>query len=428
MPPPMDGHLQVVIGGPHIARDSNKARERYARTLQYEQKDGDNARTLSLNSIYLWVQIHDLQFVFLTMKVVRDGSNYVGTFLEFDPNNFVGVWCEYLRKDVVDRLRDQLSFDGGFCVEAQEILLPNTSAWRLTCIYEKPNRSMQFKTWKLIHDLAPESQLHWCIIEDLNNISSQLEKKGGRPYPTSLTDGFQEVLYSCGLVDLELQGYPYTWKRSKGGAFADELEKSDSFIPTSISEEEVPDARAIRQGSLSTDEIDRMVQELAEAGTIEIRDSKSTVSAQEYLTHSRHAPDIEVEEIREDFEVPDRESEEEENAEDRPARPVLDTARRKIAEVLEMTFLKQAPILNRKPKAGTAMTSPVILQKRKSEVVRKLNSLGQKPAKIAEAFRAMSPTKLEDMVATFSLKRLRTQTRRKSLMMLQARSQMILPL
>uniref|UniRef100_A0A803NP78 Reverse transcriptase domain-containing protein n=1 Tax=Cannabis sativa TaxID=3483 RepID=A0A803NP78_CANSA len=34
-------------------------------------KDGDNPRTLSLNTIDLWVQVHDLQSGFFTMKVVR---------------------------------------------------------------------------------------------------------------------------------------------------------------------------------------------------------------------------------------------------------------------------------------------------------------------------------------------------------------------
>ncbi|KAM6559184.1 hypothetical protein CsatA_028423 [Cannabis sativa] len=39
LPPPVDGHLQVIIGGPHIAGDSGKAREKYARTVQHEQKE-----------------------------------------------------------------------------------------------------------------------------------------------------------------------------------------------------------------------------------------------------------------------------------------------------------------------------------------------------------------------------------------------------
>uniref|UniRef100_A0A803QQE1 Uncharacterized protein n=1 Tax=Cannabis sativa TaxID=3483 RepID=A0A803QQE1_CANSA len=100
---------------------------------------------------------------------------------------------------------------------------------------------------------------------------------------------------------------------SGGGAFADEQNKSDNFIPASISDEEVPVAKAANLGPLSSDKIERMVQELTEPGTIEIRDSEFTVSAREHLIHSRHAPDIEVEEMGEDWEVPDRELGEEDN-------------------------------------------------------------------------------------------------------------------
>ncbi|XP_030477975.1 uncharacterized protein LOC115695016 [Cannabis sativa] len=39
LPPLVDGHLHVIIEGPHIAGDSGKARERYARTLQHEKKE-----------------------------------------------------------------------------------------------------------------------------------------------------------------------------------------------------------------------------------------------------------------------------------------------------------------------------------------------------------------------------------------------------
>ncbi|XP_030485376.2 uncharacterized protein LOC115702068 [Cannabis sativa] len=39
LPPLVDGHLQVIIGGPHITGDSGKARERYALTVQHEQDE-----------------------------------------------------------------------------------------------------------------------------------------------------------------------------------------------------------------------------------------------------------------------------------------------------------------------------------------------------------------------------------------------------
>lgn len=50
----------------------------------------------------------------------------------------------------------------------------------------------------------------------MNNVSKQEDKKGGRPYPTWLVNGFQDVLAECDLYDIELIGYSYTWERGRG--------------------------------------------------------------------------------------------------------------------------------------------------------------------------------------------------------------------
>lgn len=44
----------------------------------------------------------------------------------------------------------------------------------------------------------------------------QKDKKGGRPYPQWLINGFQPVLEKCELNDVSLEGYPYTWERNYG--------------------------------------------------------------------------------------------------------------------------------------------------------------------------------------------------------------------
>lgn len=35
-------------------------------------------------------------------------------------------------------------------------------------------------------------------------------------YPTWLIQGFQDVVNDCVLTDMEMSGYPYTWKRGRG--------------------------------------------------------------------------------------------------------------------------------------------------------------------------------------------------------------------
>lgn len=60
-------------------------------------KEGDNQRTISINDMDIWVQLHDMSTGFMSQRVVTDIGNYIGKFFESDPNNFVGVWREYFR-------------------------------------------------------------------------------------------------------------------------------------------------------------------------------------------------------------------------------------------------------------------------------------------------------------------------------------------
>lgn len=90
--------------------------------------------------------------------------------------------------------------------------------WRLTGIYDEPDRSQRRKTWDLLRNLSRDSNLPWCTIGDMNNIVSQSEKKGGAPYPQWLLDGFNEVLQEINLADVELIGHQFTWERCRGKA------------------------------------------------------------------------------------------------------------------------------------------------------------------------------------------------------------------
>ncbi|XP_074352285.1 uncharacterized protein LOC141691445 [Apium graveolens] len=60
-------------------------------------KDDENPKTIAINKLDVWVQLHDMETGFISLRVVKDIGDYVGTFLESDANNFVGVWREYLR-------------------------------------------------------------------------------------------------------------------------------------------------------------------------------------------------------------------------------------------------------------------------------------------------------------------------------------------
>lgn len=60
-------------------------------------KEGDDPRSIIINKLDLWVQLHNMSPGFMSLRVVQDVSNYIGSYVESDANNFIGVWHEYPR-------------------------------------------------------------------------------------------------------------------------------------------------------------------------------------------------------------------------------------------------------------------------------------------------------------------------------------------
>lgn len=88
--------------------------------------------------------------------------------------------------------------------------------WRITGFYGFPERSRRRDSWELLRQLHAKSPLPWCCIGDFNDLLSPDDKKGGADHPSWLFNGFRAVVTECGLFDLPLTGYPFTWERSRG--------------------------------------------------------------------------------------------------------------------------------------------------------------------------------------------------------------------
>lgn len=144
--------------------------------------------------------------------------------------------CETISNKVqMERIRLKIQFQGMIVVEPQgrsgglallwresdqekllslsknhidvELTIRDLPPWRLTGFYGEPDRNLRRRTWDLLRHLARDSNLPWCTIGDLNNIVSQLDKRGGVAYPQKLIDGFNKVLIDTGLQDMELNGH-----------------------------------------------------------------------------------------------------------------------------------------------------------------------------------------------------------------------------
>ncbi|XP_074324099.1 uncharacterized protein LOC141661017 [Apium graveolens] len=123
----------------------------------------------------------------------------------------------------MEELRSKLNFEGFIAVEPQgksggyshvlarygeghadklsknyiDILINmgENKEWRLTGIYGEPSRTEKFKTYELLRNLSRDANLPWCLIGDFNNVTSQVDKRGGAAYPNNLIEGFNEGLF-----------------------------------------------------------------------------------------------------------------------------------------------------------------------------------------------------------------------------------------
>lgn len=63
-----------------------------------------------------------------------------------------------------------------------------------------------------------------------NGLLSLADKKGRIEHPQNLYSGFRQAILDSGLIDLSIQGYPYTWVRFKGKPNCDEEGLDRAFV------------------------------------------------------------------------------------------------------------------------------------------------------------------------------------------------------
>lgn len=63
--------------------------------------------------------------------------------------------------------------------------------------------------------MASPKEARGGILGDFNDLLNVEDKIGRVDHPQWLFDGFRSAVGDCNLVDLHLEGYPFTWWRSR---------------------------------------------------------------------------------------------------------------------------------------------------------------------------------------------------------------------
>ncbi|XWS61688.1 hypothetical protein CRYUN_Cryun07bG0147300 [Craigia yunnanensis] len=59
-------------------------------------KVSDNHLQVPLDFADFWIQVHEVPYGFMSEKVGKDIFNFIGVFIEADPNSFGGIWRSYM--------------------------------------------------------------------------------------------------------------------------------------------------------------------------------------------------------------------------------------------------------------------------------------------------------------------------------------------
>lgn len=63
----------------------------------------------------------------------------------------------------------------------------------------------------------PPTDTPWLVLGDFNEITSQADKVGGRPFRESQCSDFENFTDAASLVDVGFHGNPFTWSNAREG-------------------------------------------------------------------------------------------------------------------------------------------------------------------------------------------------------------------
>lgn len=123
-----------------------------------------------------------------------------------------------------------------------------TLAYNLSHYDDKP------RFWDSLQCLATAHSKSWLIFGDFNSVALQSEKRGGCPFASSLIGGLRHFITSCGLVDLNFHGNPFTWNNRRGGC-TNIRERLDRCLANQKWQVQYPNASVLHSPAVASDHL-----------------------------------------------------------------------------------------------------------------------------------------------------------------------------
>ncbi|KAL0312769.1 UNVERIFIED_CONTAM: hypothetical protein Sradi_5676200 [Sesamum radiatum] len=89
--------------------------------------------------------------------------------------------------------------------------------WQFTGVHCPAVTSLKPSFWQSLNDIFNSFDGPWLVMGDFNDVLSQVEKKGGKPFASASRNALGDELNFCNLIDLGFSGYRFTWSNKRPG-------------------------------------------------------------------------------------------------------------------------------------------------------------------------------------------------------------------
>ena len=140
------------------------------------------------------------------MKVIKDRCGFQESHIIPNDGSSGGLALFWILEIKIQVLSSSMSHIDGVVNEGG-----TSTKWHMIGFYGNLETSRRVESWQLLTSLSGALLLPWLIIGDFNEIRRNSENEGGASQPKQQMAHFNNVINSCGLIEVDFIGPKFTW-------------------------------------------------------------------------------------------------------------------------------------------------------------------------------------------------------------------------